>query len=88
MMAEWVERWIDEWVRGNSYPPQLRSNDFYSLLEKYFGSARVLDVLEQIRQSYRHSFLRDQEVDDLAWLPQLLRADAEVVSFLPLQYLN
>jgi len=91
MMTGWVERWIDDWVRGNSYPPQLRSNDFYSLLEKFFDPSMVLKVLERIRIEYHRAFplvetrLAD---DDLAWLPPLMRADAVAVSFLPPQYLD
>jgi len=91
MMAGWVERWIDDWVRGNSYPPQLRSNDFYSLLEKFFDGPKVLEVLEKIRVEYHRAFptidTRPAD-DDLAWLPPLLKADALAVSFLPPQFLD
>jgi hypothetical protein len=91
LMAEWVERWIDDWVRGNSYPPQLRSNDFYSLLATYFDAQKVLAVLEQIRVDYHRAFPTTDtrpEDDDLAWLPPLLKADAMVASSLPPQYLD
>jgi hypothetical protein len=91
MMTGWVERWIDDWVRGNSYPPQLRSNDFYSLLEKFFDPSMVLKVLERIRIEYHRAFPlveTRQADDDLAWLPPLMRADAVAVSFLPLGYLD
>lgn len=91
LMAQWVERWIDDWVRGNSYPPQLRSNDFYSLLEKYFDPSKVLEVLEQIRIAYHRAFPTTDtrpEDDDLEWLPSLLRGDAVVVSSLLPRYLD
>ena len=90
-MAQWVERWIDAWVRGNSYPPQRRSGDFYSLLPTYFDPTKVLEVLNEIRIAYHHAFPlfeTRQEDDDLAWLPPLLRADAVVASSLPLGYLD
>ena len=90
-MAQWVERWIDAWVRGNSYPPQLRSGDFYSLLPTYFDSTKVLEVLNEIRVAYHRAFPlfeTRQADDDLAWLPPLLRADAMAVSSLPLGYLD
>lgn len=91
MMAQWVERWIDDWVRGNSYPPQLRSADFYSLLATYFSPEQVLETLEKIRTEYHRAFppfetrLAD---DDLAWLGPVLKADAVAVSLLPTGYLD
>jgi hypothetical protein len=90
-ICEWVERWIDNFVRGNCYPPQLRSDDFYPLLPTYFDQQRVLEVLEQIRTDFHRAFpLIDTRPadDDLAWLPPLLRADALAVSLLPPQYLD
>jgi len=91
MMAQWVERWIDDWVRGNSYPPQLRSGDFYSLLPAYFSPEQVVDVLTKIRIEYHRAFpLVETRVadDDMAWLPPLIRADAMAVSLLPREYLD
>ena len=91
MMAQWVERWIDDFVRGNSYPPQLRSADFYSLLSTYFSPEQVLGILEKIRTDYHRAFPlveTRQADDDLAWLPPLMRADAVAVSLLPKGYLD
>jgi len=91
LMAQWAERWIDDWVRGNSYPPQLRSADFYSLLPTYFSPEQVLEILQKIRIDYSRQFpsvetpLKD---DDLAWLGPVLKADAAVVSLLPTGYLE
>jgi len=91
LMAQWVERWIDDFVRGNSYPPQLRSGDFYSLLPTYFSPEQVLETLQKIRTEYHRAFpmvetrLAD---DDLAWLPPLIRADAMAASILPIGYLD
>lgn len=91
LICEWIERWIDSLVRGYSYPPQLRSDDFYALLPTYFDQKKVLEVLEQIRTDFHHAFpLLDSRPadDDLAWLPPLLRADAIAASLLPPQYLD
>ena len=91
MMAQWVERWIDDFVRGNSYPPQLRSADFYSLLATYFSPEQVLETLEKIRTDYNRSFPTMEirvEFDDLAWLPPLLKADAIAMSMMPMGYLD
>jgi hypothetical protein len=89
-ICEWVERWIDDFVRGHSYPPQLRSDEFYALLPTYFDPTKVLEVLEKIRVDFHQAFpLLDSRpaVDDFVWLPMLLQSDTEVVSFLPSQYL-
>jgi hypothetical protein len=91
MIAQWVERWIDDLVRGYSYPPQLRSGDFYSLLPTYFDQNKVLSILEQIRIDFHNAHptidTRPKD-DDLAWLPPLLRADAIAMSIMPPGYLD
>jgi hypothetical protein len=90
-VCEWVERWIDDFIRGNCYPPQLKSADFYSLLPTYFAEAKVLEVLTKIRGDFGNAFPllnRREADDDLAWLPPLLKSDVLAVSFLPPQYLN
>lgn len=87
----WVENWIDQLVRGSSYPPQLKSDDFYSLLGRYFDGPTVLGVLERVRGDYRRAFpLADPktEVDDLSWLRDTLRADPNALIDLPPNYLG
>ena len=87
----WMENWIDQLVRGYSYPPQLKSDDFYSLLGHYFDGATILSVLERARADYRRAFpLADpqEEVDDLSWLVATLRADPNALIDLPPNYLG
>ena len=91
MMAQWCELWIENWVRSNSYPPQLLSNDFYSLLPTYFGSEQVIDILNRMRIDYHRAFPTVEtrvEFDDLAWLPPILKADAMAMSMMPIGYLD
>jgi len=38
--CRWFDRWVDDLVRSNCYPPQLKSEDFYSLLGHYFEGKR------------------------------------------------
>jgi hypothetical protein len=87
----WMENWIDQLVRGYSYPPQLKSDDFYSLLGRYFDSATILSVLERARVDYRRAFpMADpqEEADDLSWLVGTLRADPNALIDLPPNYLG
>ena len=87
----WMENWIDQLVRGYSYPPQLKSDDFYSLLGRYFDGPTILSLLERARADYRRAFpMADpqEEADDLSWLVATLRADPNALIDLPPNYLG
>jgi hypothetical protein len=87
----WMENWIEQLVRERSYPPQLKSDDFYSLLGRYFDGPTTLGVLERVRADYRRAFpMADpqEEVDDLSWLRETLRADPRALVDLPPNYLD
>lgn len=85
----WLDKWIEQLVRERSYPPQLKSDDFYSLLGRYFEPRTILEVLEKARSDYRRAFpLSDPtpEDDDLHWLPDLLLKDPNALKDLPVNY--
>lgn len=87
----WMENWIDQLVRGHSYPPQLKSNDFYSLLGHYFDTTTIISILEKARADYRKAFpLADpkEEIDDLSWLVITLRSDPNALIDIPPNYLS
>lgn len=87
----WLQQWIDQFVRENSYPPQLVSDDFYSLLSHYFEPKKIVDILERVRRDYRRAFPLSEpqeEVDTLEWLIDLLRKDPAVIKELPPNYLR
>lgn len=89
--CRWLQNWIDQFVRENSYPPQLVSDDFYSLLSHYFEPKKIVDILERVRRDYRRAFPLSEpqeEVDTLEWLIDLLRKDPIVVAELPPDYLR
>ena len=86
----WLERWVEQLVRERSYPPQLKSDDFYSLLSRYFENRVVLDILDRVRKDYRQAFSLSEPVvddDDLSWLNETLKADPHAISELPENYL-
>jgi hypothetical protein len=90
MGCRWFDRWVDQLVRENSYPPQLKSDDFYSLLGCYFEGKTILDILERVRRDYRRAFpLAEPEEpeDNLSWLPEALKADPNALILLPPNYL-
>jgi hypothetical protein len=81
IQCRWVERWVDDLVRSNCYPPQLRSNDFYSLLGTYFDGDTVMATLEKCRSEFARAFpmtVKEKE-DDLTWLESVLRSDPKGV---------
>lgn len=87
----WFDSWIDQLVRERSYPPQLKSDDFYSLLGRYFEPRTILEVLEKARAEYRRAFsLSDpaEEEDDLAWIVDTIQADPHAIKELPDNYLR
>jgi hypothetical protein len=87
----WFESRIDQLVRERSYPPQLKSDDFYSLLGRYFEPRTILEVLEKARVDYRRAFpLADpeEEADDLAWIVDCIQSDPHATKELPENYLR
>jgi hypothetical protein len=89
VQCRWMERWIDQLVRENSYPPQLKGADFYSLLGSYFSGEVALAILERARGEFARAFPLTQKTkeDDLSWLSAVLRLDAEALRDLPVNYL-
>jgi hypothetical protein len=47
--CEMLEKWIDTFVRENSYPPSLVSNDFMELVEAWFDKDKVEEIKERVR---------------------------------------
>jgi hypothetical protein len=90
MGCYWFDRWIDQLVRERSYPPQLKSDDFYSLLGCYFEGTVILEILEKARAEYRRAFplCEPEESDDLSWLVGVLKADPNAMSLLPPDFLD
>jgi hypothetical protein len=89
VQCRWMERWVDQLVRENSYPPQLRGAEFYSLLGSYFNGDTALSILERARGDFARAFPLTQKTneDDLSWLAAVLRSDAEALKDLPVNYL-
>lgn len=84
----WLERWIEQLVRERSYPPQLKSDDFFSLLSRYFENKVVLEILDKVRKEYRLAFsLNEPPEDDLSWLVGVLKADPMVMKDLDPDFL-
>jgi len=77
----WIERWIDNLVRGNCFPPQLVSDDFYASLPKFFAPDKVLSILEEVRKDYRRAFPLSsiEDDDDLSTLSETLKKDPAVM---------
>jgi hypothetical protein len=87
----WFDRWVEQLVRERSYPPQLKSDDFYSLLGRYFEGRVILEILEKARGDYRRAFPLCEpveEVGDLSWLVEAIRRDPNALTLLPLHFLE
>lgn len=85
----WLENWIDQLIRNNSYPPQLKSDEFDSLLRHYFDTNTTLSVLESVRADYRRAFPPHvDDIDDLKWLVATLLSDPNALIDIPLNYLS
>jgi len=91
MGCYWFDRWIDQLVRERSYPPQLKSDDFYSLLGRYFTGTVILEILEKARAEYRLAFPLcepEEEIGDLSWLVEVIKGDTNALALLPSDYLT
>ena len=83
MACQWIERWIEQLVRENSYPPQLKSDDFVASLSKFLAPRDALAILERVRRDFRAAFSLNKEDDSLEGIIEVLRADPAVVAYLP-----
>jgi len=81
--ARWVERWIQQFVQENSYPPQLCSGDFVALLGKWLEPSKGLEALARIRKDYaailQHISPEDEE---FSFLLRAIASDAVAQRFL------
>ena len=86
----WIERWIEQLIRENSYPPSLKSDDFISLLSRYFPPTVALGILERIRKDYKVAYrlIDEKDEDDFEDLPEILLRDPEVMKLLPPNFLR
>tara|TARA_R110000868_G_scaffold63967_3_gene192574 strand:- start:695 stop:1078 length:384 start_codon:yes stop_codon:yes gene_type:complete len=76
--ARWVERWIEQFVQENSYPPQLVSGDFVALLGKWLDPHKAMEALERLRSEYKRSFAWSapaEEDDDFTFLLRAIAGD-------------
>jgi hypothetical protein len=79
--CQWIERWIENLVRGNCYPISLLSDDFYASLPQIFAPDKVLSILEAVRKDYKQAFPLSNHSDDenLDWLYSELVKDPVVM---------
>ena len=80
--SQWVERWIEQFVRENSYPPQLVGNDFIGLLGKYLEPKRAIETLEKIRKEFARSFSWDDGDADFEYLLRAIANDPVARDFI------
>ena len=71
----WLERYVDNLIRSNSYPANLLSSNFYSLLPIYFDNNKVLDILNTIKSHFNQAFSLCSGNDEFGFLPTILEAD-------------
>jgi hypothetical protein len=65
----WLERWVEQLCRENSWPMQLLHNDFTSRLGGLLEAQVAMKVLERLRADYKaaHPFLEPPK-DDFSFL--------------------
>jgi len=71
----WLERYIDNLVRSNSFPPQLVSNNFLELLNQYFNQTTTLKIIEDLRTDFKRAFPLKSDSLDLSHLCTVLEGD-------------
>ena len=79
--ALWVEEWLDNFVRQNSFPPQLVSDDFIALLGRFFDPEKAHGILDSLRREFakRYSWERPTDYD---FLETAMRADPKAAPLL------
>lgn len=61
----WIERWLEQWCRSNSYPLQMIGNDFMTQLGNLLETQQAIVMLQFIRIEYEkcHPFETFKESD-------------------------
>lgn len=75
LICDWLERYIDNLVRSNGFPPQLVSNDFLELLNQYFNQTVTLKIVEELRSNFKRAFPLKSDRLDLSGLYSILECD-------------
>jgi hypothetical protein len=74
--VDWLVRRLDTLVRERSYPPQLLSDDFLSLLSRYFDATAALRIAEEVRLDYARAFPpHPAVVEDFKFLEEAIAGD-------------
>jgi len=68
--CDWVERWLDHFVREKSLPPQIVGGDPLSTLSQYLSPEAVLSVLKEVREQFYSSFPATIRKEDFSFLTQ------------------
>lgn len=88
----WMEYYLDNWVRSNAYPPQLVSDDIFSLLYRYFPKDKIELITDTIRRDYLSAFPmpyeRLEEDSSLEHLYDILSQDPVVRTQFPMLFYN
>lgn len=63
-LIDWTERWIAQFVRENSYPPQLISAEFICKLGEYLSPTLAIETLQRIRTDYAKAFPKELTEDE------------------------
>lgn len=67
--CEWIERWLDQFIRERCLPPQILGTDPLGMLTMYLTNKDALEAIERIRRDFVQSFPQGaKEPDDFQFL--------------------
>ena len=66
---EWIERWLDNYVRSRSLPPQCAGKDAFNMCLKFLDPKDSLVMLESLRKDFLLNHQRHQpQLEDFSFL--------------------
>ena len=65
---QWIERWLENFVRSKSLPPQCAGKDAFNSCIKFLSPLDFLAMLEALRKEFLLIHQRHQTLDDFSFL--------------------
>jgi len=70
---QWIERWLDSYVRSRSLPPHCAGKDAYNMCLKFLDPKECLLMLESLRKEFLQIHQHHQpQLEDFSFLLESL----------------
>jgi hypothetical protein len=73
--CRWIERYMNNLIDSNCFPPKLRTKEAFSALSEYFTPSDALKILEDIRHEFSAHFAHEEPKGEFDFLVAVVNGD-------------